>query len=75
MIHNPPHITSILRAWNAMPNKDAQSLAALLTTYLGPLPWDVFLQTYRLHLQSIPMPIAREAWGLTQTKKQTATQS
>ena len=75
MIQNPSNITTLLRAWSDLAIPDAAHLAHLLTIHIGPQPWPVFQNTYRLYLQSIPIAIAREAWGLTQTKNQPATKS
>lgn len=77
MIANPPHIQLVLKSHAQLIRHGvggevlAQMLAVLFRKHLGPLAWPDFLQTYHLYLQSIPMDLAREAWGITAAQSQT----
>ena len=71
MIPNPPHIIAILRQFDSGPHT-ARDLAILMLHHLGPQTWEQFGETYHLYLQSIPIDLAREAWGLTQTNNTAA---
>lgn len=73
MIHNPPYIFLLLRAWNtwlrqsgkpATDGTAAIALSHLFARLIGAPPYDVFLKTYQLYLQSIPLETAKAAWGL-----------
>jgi hypothetical protein len=74
MIINPPHIVELLRGYHVIRyhfgfavEKTVPVLASLFTKLLGLQSHSEFLFTYQLYLQSIPLTIAKEAWGLTQT--------
>lgn len=73
MIHNPPFIVILLRRWHAVvASKDPiyenyqliVILADLLRRSIGHQPFDTFLNTYQLFLQSIPLETAKAAWGI-----------
>lgn len=71
MILNPPHIMLMLRTYGDLTGRlgadraeTIKALALLLRQFHGFLTWDSFLSLYHLYLQSIPMDLAKEAWGL-----------
>lgn len=70
MILNPPEIFLILKSYKAMLRIGASGtvledmLAVVLKHHLGHQPYPVFLRTYQLYLQSIPLEAAKAAWGL-----------
>lgn len=75
MIANPPHIVLLLRSWNiglAMclsPEETTAYLARLLQRTIGRPPYEAFLKTYQLYLQSIPLETAKAAWGLNAARQ------
>ena len=70
MILNPPEIFLILKSYKAMLRLGAAGtvledmLAVVIKHHLGHQPYNVFLRTYQLYLQSIPMETAKAAWGI-----------
>ncbi len=70
MIFNPPIIQLTLRSWAmiqaSVPEPlHVEFLASLFRRLLKPaLSYDLFLEFYHLYFQSIPQPIATEAWGI-----------
>jgi hypothetical protein len=70
MILNPPEIFLILKSYRAMLRLGAAGtvledmLAIVLKHHLGHQPYPVFLRTYQLYLQSIPLEAAKAAWGI-----------
>ena len=70
MIANPPNIYNLLRGYSNMVRLGASGviledmLAVLFKTYIAHQPYDVFLSTYQLYLQSIPLETAKAAWGI-----------
>lgn len=70
MIPNPPHIVGLLRAFAQLRRHGVSGgpltsmLAILFSKHLGQLSWKDFLGTYHLYLQSIPLDLAKAAWGL-----------
>ena len=72
MIPNPPPIIYLLRAYRLLlqenlPEGDlAAVLAAEFRRKLGPMAWTTFQATYHLYLQTIPLAIARAAWGINE---------
>jgi FPC/CPF motif-containing protein YcgG len=73
MTLNPPDAVAILRDFHQLAsgsstNDLAPLLARLLRIYRGKQDYRAFLAFWHLHLQNlIPLDLAREAWGLTQT--------
>lgn len=76
MIHNPPPIVYLLRAYQLLlahgtPQEDlAPVLATLLRNQIGHLVWPEFQAIYHLYLQAIPLPTARAAWGLNEARQE-----
>lgn len=70
MIANPPQIQRLLRTWKMIrqgvpESLHAEYLAALFARTLKPaISYDLFLKTYHLYFQSIPLETAKEAWGI-----------
>ena len=70
MIPNPPCIITLLRSYAALvayagsTGSLPEMLAVLLKRHIGHQPYAVFLQTYQLYLQSIPLEAAKAAWGI-----------
>lgn len=70
MIPNPPEIVLILKSYRAMLRLGAggtvleDMLAVVIRHHLGHQPYNVFLRTYQLYLQSIPLETAKAAWGI-----------
>lgn len=77
MIANPPNIIELLRAWEQVRmsvSSPEWALAVIFNHYLGTMSWTTFIHTYQLYLQSIPLDLARSAWGLNSTQTSTTTQ-
>ncbi|MEO5914835.1 MAG: hypothetical protein ABIS50_11420 [Luteolibacter sp.] len=76
MIHNPPFVVILLRSYQSAARVSRTHpelfearpldviLAALLKRTFGHQPYNFFLVTYQFYLQSIPLEIARSAWGI-----------
>lgn len=79
MILNPPEIFLILKSYKAMLRLGAvgsvleDMLAVVLKHHLGHQPYEVFLKTYQLYLQSIPLETAKAAWGINAAAASAAT--
>jgi hypothetical protein len=70
MILNPPEIVLILKSYHSMIRLGATGtvledmLAVVIKHHLGHQPYETFLKTYQLFLQSIPLETAKAAWGI-----------
>ena len=70
MILNPPHIVTLLRNFRSLIRQEVsreiltRGLAGWLLNHQGHQPYSAFLRFYQLYLQSIPLEIAKAAWGL-----------
>lgn len=70
MILNPPHIVSLLRSYASMRGHSVSGslflnmLAELFFRHLGSLSYPEFQRVYHLYLQSIPLELAKAAWGI-----------
>lgn len=75
MIPNPPNIQLLLRGYQNMVRLGATGthledmLSVLFKAFLGNPPFDTFLRTYQLYLQSIPLATAKAAWGLNAARQ------
>lgn len=74
MTLNPPEAVEVLREFRRL-NQAGKSheqlvsdLSEALRRHLGKTEYNAFLGFWHLHLQSIPLAIAVEAWGITQTQ-------
>lgn len=83
MILNPPHIVTVLRSYRQFTRAGitGQNLEKALAISLLKCiarqdrhTWPDFQRLYHLYLQSIPLPLAQAAWGITQLESPTATQ-
>jgi len=73
MTLNPPEAVAVLAEWRALRQRDLPQeglplhLDLVFRRHLGRMTYDAFMTFWHLHLQLIPLDLAREAWGLTQT--------
>ena len=74
MIHNPPEISYLIRAWLLLsvlefPAENiTAAMAAEFRRKLGPMDWTAFQTVYHLYLQTIPFGVARAAWGINEAR-------
>ncbi len=79
MIINPPHIVFLLKAYQQFCRHGltglnlAHAMAVAFRIHLGSMLWDEFIKTYHLYLQSIPLDLAKEIWGINAAKQETQT--
>lgn len=72
MILNPPHIYQLLTAYQRIKKFEANEyvfayfLSRIFIKYIGHPDFAVFVKTYQLYLQQIPLEPAKQAWGINQ---------
>jgi hypothetical protein len=79
MILNPPEIFLVLKSYRNALRIGASGtvledmLAIIFARFIGHPPYETFLRIYQLYLQSIPLDLAKAAWGINAAQQSTPT--